>query len=336
MNKGSKKGACSAHVETAKANALQHARREGHIPSYVNPHLTSTNRTVFEDDRIKLRKSIVPLLKRAELEYTQKTGQKCQKSFTPFREDVLKLKPGITDEQLIAFKEKAEALTGWKVLGIWLHQDEGHYHSKYIEGDVNFEINYHAHVLYDCQDHETGKAIRPKRNYFSIRQDLLAESTGMERGNRASETGIRHRKSAQERTANIEQRIEKLERKAEEFKFKAEEAGEQYKNYQLEIQKLKEESKKYNETIVEGRSKELLGAALKSFSFIPERSAPGKKKTKMLVMAIEGERTHVQIPGVSWEIAERIGKDKAKLLEAFINKVIRIPERIGKIIGIKR
>lgn len=336
MNKGSKKGACSAHVETAKANCLQHARREGHIPSYVNPHLTSTNRTVFEDDRIKLRKSIVPLMKHAELEYTEKTGQKCQKSFTPFREDVLRLKPGITDEQLLTFKEKAEALTGWKVLGIWLHQDEGHFHSKYIEGDEDFDINYHAHVLYDCVNHETGKAIRPQRKYFSIRQDLLAESTGMERGNRASETGIRHQKSAQERAANIEERIEKFERKAEEFKLKAEEAGEQYKKIQIEIQKLKEQSKKYNDTIVEGRSKELLGSALKSFSFITERSVAGKKKTKMLDMVIEGERSHVQIPGVSWDVAETIGKDKSKLLEAFINKVIRIPERIGKIIGIKR
>lgn len=238
MPKGSKKGACSAHVEAAKANCLEHARREGKVPGYVNPHLTPNNRTVFEDDLIKTRKSIVPLVKRAEIEYSVKTGQKCQKSFTPFREDVLKLKEGITDEQLMAFKSKAEALTGWKVLGIWLHQDEGHAHSKYIEGDENFQLNIHAHVLYDCQDHTTGKAIRPQRKYFSMRQDLLAESTGMERGNRAADTGIRHRKSAQQRILAQEQRISELERIAREREKKHQE---ELKEMAKKLKKLEEE-----------------------------------------------------------------------------------------------
>lgn len=231
---GSKKGACSAHIEAAKANCLQHARREGKVPSYVNPHLTQNNRTVFEDSVISNRKSIIPLVKRAELEYTELTGQKCQKSFTPFREDVLKLKPGITDKQLMEFKDKAEALTGWKVMGIWLHQDEGYAHSRYIEGDENFDLNIHAHVLYDCQDHTTGKAIRPHRKYFSLRQDLLADSTGMERGNKASETGIRHRKSAQQRIYAQELRIAELERLT----------NEKEKEYKTEIERLQEDKRK--------------------------------------------------------------------------------------------
>ena len=210
MAKGSKKDACSAHVDAAKANCLKHDRREGKIPSYVNPHLTHTNRTVYEDEMIRGRKSITPLVNRAEKLYTEKTGQKCQKSFTPFREDVLRIKAGITDDQLMAFKDQVEKATGWKVVGIWLHQDEGHYHSKYIEGDENYDINYHAHVLYSCQDQETGKAIRLGRNYFRLRQDWLAEATGMERGNSAAETGIRHRSSQQQRIDAQEKRIEEL------------------------------------------------------------------------------------------------------------------------------
>lgn len=210
MASESKKGACSAHVEAAKANCLQHARREGQVPSYVNPHLTKNNRTIFEDEAIKGRKSIVPLKKRAELEYTQKTGQRCQKSFTPFREDVLVVKAGTRDEELLAFKAKVEKNTGWKVLGMWLHQDEGYARSKYIEGDANFKQNIHVHCLYDCQDHITGKAIRLDRNYFRLRQDWLAAATGMERGNPASMTGRKHRRSAEERKQAEEARIEKL------------------------------------------------------------------------------------------------------------------------------
>lgn len=239
MATSSKKGACSANVQPAKANCLQHARREGKVPSYVNPHLTATNRTVFEDELIRGRKSIIPLKNQAEKLYTEKTGQKCQKSFTPFREDVLHIKAGVTDEQLMQFKAKAEELTGWKVVGIWLHQDEGHVHSKYIEGDEDFAINYHAHVLYDCQNHETGKAIRLGRDYFRKRQDVLAECTGMERGNPASETGRKHRSAMQQRIIAQEERLDELERQA---RLKE-------KQHQEEVQRIEGEKKKLQDEV---------------------------------------------------------------------------------------
>ena len=207
----SKKGACSSHTQSAQGNCLQHARREGRIPSYVNPHLSGSNRTVFEADDIRGRKSILPFVHRAEKLYTEKTGQKVQKSFTPFRESCLVLRNGVTDQQLLDFKESAEKLTGWKCVGIWLHQDEGHYNSKYIEGDESFAINYHAHVLWDCQDHVTGKAVRCDRKKLSAMQDLLAKATGMKRGNYAKDTGKKGRSAREQRIAAQEQRIAALD-----------------------------------------------------------------------------------------------------------------------------
>lgn len=206
----SKKGACSSHTQSAHGNCLQHARRE-HVPSYVNPHLTVNNRTVYEADLIRGRKSILPFVRKAEKLYTEKTGQKVQKSFTPFRESCLVLRKGISDQQLLDFKEAAEKLTGWKCIGIWLHQDEGHYHSKFIEGDDSFAINYHAHVLWDCQDHSTGKAIRCDRKKLSAMQDLLSKATGMERGNFAKDTGKKGRNALEYRIAAQEQRIATLD-----------------------------------------------------------------------------------------------------------------------------
>jgi len=215
MAKGSKKGACSAHVERAKGNCLRHNRRDydRDRPGYINYNLSANNRTVFEHERIKDRKSIVGLVKAAEKLYTEKTGQKCQKSFAPFREDVLVF-PGnknITDKQLMDFKAKVEKETGWQVYGIWLHMDEGFTHSKYIEGDEDFELNIHAHVLYYCQDEKTGKALRNDRKFFRLRQDWLADATGMERGNPASETGLSHRKSAEQQVHGLETRLHDLE-----------------------------------------------------------------------------------------------------------------------------
>lgn len=206
----SKKGACSSHTSTVRGNCLQHARRE-QVPSYVNPHLTVNNRTVFEADFIRGRKSILPFIRQAEKLYTEKTGQKVQKSFTPFRESCLVLREGITDKQLLDFKESAEKLLGWKCVGIWLHQDEGHFHSKFIEGDDSFAINYHAHVIWDCQNHSTGKAVRCDRKKLSAMQDLLAKATGMERGNYAKDTGKRRREAREQRIFAQEQRIAKLD-----------------------------------------------------------------------------------------------------------------------------
>jgi len=218
MAKSSKKGACSAHTVAAKGNCLQHARREGNIPSYVNPHLTHMNRTVFEDPSISRRKSIIPLKREAERNYKAKTGQKCQKSFAPFRETCLVVRADVTDEQLKLFKQWTEQLTGWTGLGMWLHLDEGHKKSKYIEGDEGFKLNVHVHALWRCVDPATGKAIRCDRTILSKMQDLLAKATGMERGNRASETGRRGRSAKEERILQQEQRIAQLDAKITQLK----------------------------------------------------------------------------------------------------------------------
>ena len=236
MAKGSKKGACSSNTQSAKANCLAHDRRSGKVPSYVNPHLSHTNRIVFEDEMIRGRKSIVPLVHQAEKLYTEKTGQKVQASFAAFRESCLTLREGITDEQLLKFKAEAERLTGWKCIGIYLHQDEGHVHSKYIEGDEAFDINYHAHVLWDCQDHQTGKSIKCKRAHLSQMQDLLSAATGMERGNKARETGLRHRSALQQRIDAQEERIAQLERisKTKDDEIAAKDAAIKEKDQEIE------------------------------------------------------------------------------------------------------
>lgn len=257
---GSKKGACSSNTKSAKGNCLQHNRRdyaEGKLPGYINPHLSHLNRTVFEDTAIKDRKYIGPLVERALKLYTAMTGQKAQKSMAPFKEAALRISPNVTDSQLMDFKAKVEDMTGWKCVGIWVHLDEGFPKSKYIEGDTGFAINYHAHVLFDTQDHEEGTIKRVDRKKLSRMQDLLADSTGMERGNKAEETGIKHKNTQEERIFAAEQRIiaaNEIARQAEEKAAEAKEMpfmtafkvnaldriqdSEQYKGLQAENQRL--------------------------------------------------------------------------------------------------
>ena len=245
--KQSKKGACSSNTQTAKANCLLHNRRNQDtekVPGYVNKNRSHLNRTIFEDEIIKGKKSIIPLVHAAEKLYTEKTGQKCQKSFAPFREACLHLKEGITDAQLMDFKAKVEKETKWKVIGIWLHEDEGHVNSKYIEGNEEFSVNHHAHVLFSCQDLNTGKAIRADRKKLSKMQDILAEATGMERGNKAAETGRRHRSAMEQRLYAQEQRIEQLEEQASQQWQNVNNADETLKQIQRMNEQEEEERKK--------------------------------------------------------------------------------------------
>jgi hypothetical protein len=308
MANASKQGACSAHIETVKANCLKHDRREGNIPSYVNPNLTKDNRIVFEDEMISGRKSIIPLITQAEKLYTSKTGQKCQKSFAPFREDVLKLKPGITDEQLLKFKAKVEEGTGWKVVGIYLHQDEGYYHSKYIEGDEDFAINYHAHVLYSCQDQNTGKAIRLNRSYFKLRQDWLADATGMERGTPASETGIKHRSSMQQRIFSQEQRIAELERKKKEAKASIWHKAKDIFGADKDFEELRE--------IIKGEPERTAAAVATAKAEERQQVITEIKQAAQLHIGKEGHETAEQI-GAAW----RRNYDKVRSLEVDIQSM---------------
>ena len=249
----SKKGACSSNTQSAKGNCLKHNRREGNIASYVDQTRTKDNITFYESEVLKKYKSIKPLEERARKLYTEKTGQKCQDKFAPFKETVLVVKPGITQAQMDEYRKNAEALTGWKCLGLWFHQDEGHTHSKWIEGNTNFQINYHVHCLWDAQDHETGKIIRPKsRAMFSQMQDVLAAAVGMERGNYAKDTGRTHRGNWEERQHQYEQRIEQL---TEAYKAKLKAAESEHAaaldkiraDYEKQIQRLEKRLKRYDE-----------------------------------------------------------------------------------------
>lgn len=329
----SKKGACSSNTQTAKANCLAHNRRDNStekVPSYVNQNRSHLNRTIFEDELIKGRKSIVPLIHAAEKLYTEKTGQKCQKSFAPFREACLHFKEGITDEQLMDFKSKVERETEWKVIGIWLHEDEGHAKSKYIEGEEGFEINHHAHVLFSCQDLTTGKAIRADRKKLSKMQDILAEATGMERGNKASETGRRHRSAMEQRIYIQEQRIAELEECTREMETEMavveEKRKELWKEFSFVSKKNKEQS-----SILYSKTKELekvnssLSNGLKDLSAI--NSSLEDKKT--LRAHLNGEIENLKANARALE--EKISKCKDVFKETadYVHRTLLLRELIN-------
>ena len=206
----SKAGATSSHTVAAGGGCLMHNRRE-FFAFNVDPEKTEKNEQ-WEGEEIANRRQLRGLRNRAEKLYTEKTGQKCQKSFAPFKESCVVIKENSTLDQAKEFAKKVEqSIPGIKCLGIWIHRDEGHPKSKFIEGDDTFKCNTHAHFLWRCQNQETGKAIPIKRQDLRNMQDWAAESFGMERGTPAEQTKRSHIPSMEYKIQAMEKRLEMMQ-----------------------------------------------------------------------------------------------------------------------------
>ena len=82
-----------------------------------------------------------------------------------------------------------------------MHKDERHWLSG--EPDANdkesfkignrwFKPNYHAHIVFDWMNHETGKSCKLNDNDMMVIQTLASEILSMERGQSKAETGKEH------------------------------------------------------------------------------------------------------------------------------------------------
>ena len=109
---------------------------------------------------------------------------------TPLKEGVVVINADTTMEQLRRFCELSNERWGITALQIFIHRDEGHYGTP--GDDATWKPNYHAHILWDWMDHETGKSFKLDEKDMSEMQTLLAECLGMERGTSKEETGKEH------------------------------------------------------------------------------------------------------------------------------------------------
>ncbi len=116
--------------------------------------------------------------------YTKKTGQKVQKKAQPLREMIIITDSYTTLEHLKNLTLELERLTGWRALHIAKHSDEGHFktvNGKQVE-PKEFITNWHAHIVFECYNLETGKSILLNKKQMSKMQDLASECLNMPRG----------------------------------------------------------------------------------------------------------------------------------------------------------
>lgn len=164
----------SINFKAAKTDSEAHNFRKKTY-DYIRTDLTIHN-LYWSQDTIKDR------LDKIEAFCKKTSGRKLQKNAMPIREAVVVIDENTTMLHLQNLSDKLNSELGINVFQIVIHKDEGHYD---IETKV-WKPNFHAHLVADWQDKNTGKTLKHKPLDYVKMQDITADCLGMERGQRGS------------------------------------------------------------------------------------------------------------------------------------------------------
>ena len=160
----------SINFKVAKSDSEIHNFRKKSF-DYIRKDLTHKNEYWMEQ-------KIAYRLLKIEAFCKEKSGRKLQKNAMPVREAVVVIKENTTMQDLHNLSKRLEEELKIRIFQIAIHKDEGHY-----DKDTNeWKPNYHAHLVADWQDLETGKTLKHQSFHYSKMQDLAAECLEMERG----------------------------------------------------------------------------------------------------------------------------------------------------------
>ena len=177
----------------------------------------------------------------------KKTGKiKTIEGCSPLREAVVNIKEETTMADLHRLCDAINDRWGVRAVQIFTHRDEGHYENP--EDAASWVPNYHAQIVFDWMDWETGKSRKLNEDDITAMQDLAAEVLGMERGESKSITHREH----EERDDYVRHKQEDKLRLAQEQAQKAE----QDKQEALAEKEKAEQQKSAAETAVAEINKE--------------------------------------------------------------------------------
>ena len=120
---------------------------------------------------------------------------------SPIRERVLLIRPDTALTDVCKFSKECQRRWGITPLQIFLHKDERHWQNGQPEakdkesfqvGNRWFKPNYHAHVVFDWMNHETGKSRKLNDEDMATMQTLASDILLMERGQAKTVTGKEH------------------------------------------------------------------------------------------------------------------------------------------------
>ena len=167
-------------------------------PDFGNPNL----QTHYANIKQMVKEKTGRAMQEKERERKGKNGKVIKVAgCSPIREGVLLIKPDTTLADVKKFGEECQRRWGITPLQIFLHKDEGHWLSgqpdaedkeSFQVGERWFKPNYHAHIVFDWMNHDTGKSQKLNDNDMMEMQTLASDILFMQRGQSKSETGKEH------------------------------------------------------------------------------------------------------------------------------------------------
>ena len=170
---------------------------------WINPRLGDYDlQTHYNNIKQMVKSKTGRAMQEKERERKTKSGKVVKVAgCSPIREGVLLIKPDTTLEDVRRFGEECQQRWGITPLQIFLHKDEGHWlggepapddkESFQISGRW-FKPNYHAHIVFDWMDHDTGKSRKLNDDDMMQMQTLASDILLMERGQSKAVTGKEH------------------------------------------------------------------------------------------------------------------------------------------------
>ena len=204
-----------ASSEAHNRRTAEYMRNIGESRIYVIPELSTDNeqwinpdfgtpelRTHYDNIKQMVKEKTGRAMQEKERERKGKNGKIIKVAgCSPIREGVLLIRPDTTLADVRKFGEECQRRWGITPLQIFLHKDEGHWLNGQPEaedkesfqvGNRWFKPNYHAHVVFDWMNHETGKSRKLNDEDMATMQTLASDILLMERGQAKAVTGKEH------------------------------------------------------------------------------------------------------------------------------------------------
>ncbi|WP_032565515.1 hypothetical protein [Bacteroides fragilis] len=201
--------------EAHNRRTAEYMRNIGESRIYVVPELSTDNeqwinpdfgtpelRTHYNNIKQMVKEKTGRAVQEKERERKGKNGKIIKVAgCSPIREGVLLIRPDTTLTDVHKFGEECQKRWGITPLQIFLHKDEGHWLNSQPEaedkesfqvGNRWFKPNYHAHVVFDWMNHETGKSRKLNDEDMATMQTLASDILLMERGQAKAVTGKEH------------------------------------------------------------------------------------------------------------------------------------------------
>ena len=170
---------------------------------WINPDFGSPElQAHYEDIKRMVKEKTGRAMQEKERERKGKNGKIIKVAgCSPIREGVLLVRPDTTLADVRRFGEECQKRWGITPLQIFLHKDEGHWlngqpdpedRESFKVSERWFKPNYHAHIVFDWMNHDTGKSRKLNDEDMTEMQTLASDILLMERGQSKAVTGKEH------------------------------------------------------------------------------------------------------------------------------------------------